>query len=162
MKHIALVLLIAVLALAALFLMVTAPGLPDDVASNFGAGGVAHHRMSRDGYLQLLLVLTLVLPLFIVFCMGVLPRIFPRLTNIPNRDHWLSPGQVDKTMDFLLSAACAMGALIALFVTGVHECILFAHQQIPPRLPQSLFFGLMAAFLVSLVGLIILLYVRFR
>jgi MFS family permease len=162
MKRIAFSLFVLVLVFAASFLVATIHALPELVASNFSFHGEAHHHMTRSSYFWLMLFLLVLIPSLPVLLMGLLPRAFQRFVNLPNKEIWLSPAQLDATLDYLFAVSCASGALVALFVSGIHQCILLAHLHNPPHLPESLFWGLMIAFITSLIVLMVTMARRFR
>lgn len=129
----------ALLVGAVVLLFATAGALPDRIPTHFGAGGVPDAWMTRGGYLRFMLALAVGLPLVMAGAVGWLPRLAPRLVNLPNRDHWLAPARRDATLAFLGRHACRLGCMIVLMVAGVHLLILRASASSPPRLDEGLF-----------------------
>jgi len=128
----------------------TTGSLPDRVATHFGTGGVANGFMSRDGYLLFMLAFTLVIPLFVVAMTGLLPGIARSPRNIQHYDYWFAPARRDESSARLLNHACLLGCLLVLFFAGMHGALMVANATTPPRLPETAFFTMLAAFLVGI------------
>src|SRR5689334_19191939 len=80
---------LSIIALA-LVLILTAPQLPERVASHFKVAGTPDGWMSRSAYLWTFAGLTGGMSLFILtlfYCLRFLPV---SLINLPNRDYWLA------------------------------------------------------------------------
>ncbi len=146
----------------AAFIVATTGQLPDRVASHFGAGNLPNGWMTRDGYLVFMLAFAVLLPAIVAAGVGVVPYLSPRRVNIPHRDYWLAPERRAATFSSLVSSACWLGCLIAVFVAGAHYAILEANAAAPPRLPADLFWTLMIGFLAGLGLWIGALFLRFR
>ena len=147
---------------ATTFVFGTSGQLPEAVATHFGTGNHADAWMTRVGYRWTMLFFLVAFPLLIAFLVGFLPRLFPRGTNIPNRDHWLAPERQAASMRFLFAHGCWLGCLNVLMIAGVHYTILEAHRSAPPILPLSLFLMMMGGFLLGVVVWIGVLFRRFR
>jgi hypothetical protein len=124
-------LFLAALAATAAFIFATASGLPDRVGTHFGPGGGADGWMTRDGYRLYMLAFVLLFVPFIVAMVGVLPRVFPRAVNLPNRDYWLAPERREATFAFLAGHACGFGVLTLTLLAGVHWLLLDANRASP-------------------------------
>jgi hypothetical protein len=150
------------LVLTAMAIFATSDALPQTVASHFGASGRANGWMSRDGYVLFMLCFALGVPLFMVLTIGWLPRVMPRLINLPNRDYWLSGERRDEALDYLLEHAYRIGSLTLLFMLGVHLLVLDANEVRPPRLAGGLLALLLVLFLAALGIWTVALMRRFR
>jgi uncharacterized membrane protein len=146
---------------AAGYIVATAPGLPEHVATHFGGSGAADAWMTRAGYVRFMLVFVVVLPALLVAAIGLLPRLFPQWVNVPNRAYWLAPERRDDSLAFLLVHACWFGVLMEVFVAALHALLLHANATSPPRLPTLPFVAFLAAFLAALAVWIRALYRRF-
>lgn len=144
------VLLLAVLATAA-FVLLTVPGMPEQVATHFGTGNLANAWMTREGYRIYMLAFGVAFPLLIALAVGVLPRLFPAAANIPNREYWLGGERRTVALAYLGRQACRLGALVALLGAGVHACIIVAHFKQPPRLPALPFVAMLSSFFLALL-----------
>jgi uncharacterized membrane protein len=140
----------------------TSMGLPERVATHFGPGGTANGFMTRGGYVAFMLAMTTLLPLFVVAMTGFVPRVAISQIKIANRDHWLAPARRAETLGWLMSHACWVGTVLALFLFGIHLLVVRANGLSPPRLDEALFFVLLGAFLVMLAGWIVTMALRFR
>ena len=144
------------------FIVTTTAGLPASVASHFGGGWLANGWMARDDYLVFSLAFSTLLPLIVAAIVGWLPRLYPNLVNVPNRDYWLVPERRTTMLDTLALSGVALGALLSIFMGGIHGLILKANAVVPPRLPAGDFWTLLIAFLVLLTVWIGVLWTRFR
>jgi uncharacterized membrane protein len=152
---------VALLALGTALLLATVGDLPDRVPTHFGAGGIPNAWMTRSGYTVFMLAFTLGLPVLVAAAIGLLPRLAPRLVNLPHRDHWLAPERRDESLAFLGRQGCRLGGLMVLLAAGVHWLILRASRLSPPRLEEGLLVAMLAVFLVALAVWIIAMFRRF-
>jgi uncharacterized membrane protein len=151
----------ALLGGAAILQLATTGALPDRIPTHFGASGVPNAWMTRGGYTTFMLAFTVGLPILVVAAIGVLPRLAPRLVNLPNRDHWLAPGRREASLAYLGRHACWLGCMMVLMGAGAHVLIVRASSSSPPRLEQGLFLGLLSVFLGAMVVWIVALVRRF-
>ena len=151
-----------VLIAVAWFVVATTGNLPPSVATHFGASYLANGWMARDDYLVFSLTFSTPLPIVVAGVVGWLPRLFPKLVNVPNRDYWLTPERSAVTLDRLAISGLALGALLSAFMGGVHWLILQANAVVPPRLPARDFWALLIAFLMLLTMWIGALWTKFR
>ena len=162
MRRPALLLLVALIAVSAAFIAVTAGQLPGLVASHFASGSGVNGWLTRSQYLFWMLALAILLPLVIVAFIALVPRAAPRLINLPHRAYWLSEARREQTLATLLSFACAQGCVLTLFAAALHYVILQANTTTPPQLPGALFVAVLVGLLAAMVTWTIALYARFR
>jgi uncharacterized membrane protein len=162
MRRPAFFLLVALIALSAAFIAVTAAQLPGVVASHFDSRSGANGWLTRGNYLLLMLALAILLPLVIVGFIALVTRTAPRLINLPHRTYWLAEGRREQTLATLLTFACVQGGLLTVFAAALHYVILQANSTAPPQLPGGLFVAVLLALLAAMVAWTIALYVRFR
>jgi uncharacterized membrane protein len=162
MRRSAFFLLVALIALSAAFIAVTAGQLPGLVASHFDSRSGANGWLTRGNYLLLMLALAILLPLAIVGFIALVTRTAPRLINLPHRTYWLSEGRREQTLATLLAFACVQGGLLTVFAAALHYVILQANSTAPPQLPGALFVGMLLALLAAIAAWTIALFVRFR
>ena len=162
MRRSAFFLLVALIALSAAFIAVTAGQLPGLVASHFDNRSGANGWLTRGNYVLLMLALAILLPLAIVGFIALVTRIAPRLINLPHRAYWLAEGRRERTLATLLAFACVQGGLLAVFAAALHYVILQANTTSPPQLPGVLFVAVLLGLLAAMVAWTIALYVRFR
>jgi uncharacterized membrane protein len=161
MRRPALFLLVALIAVSAAFIAVTAGQLPGLVASHFDSGSGVNGWLTRSQYLFWMLALAILLPLAIVGFIALVSTA-PRLINLPHRTYWLSEARREQTLATLLSFACAQGCVLTVFAAALHYVILQANTTAPPQLPGALFVAVMLGLLAAMVAWTIALYVRFR
>ncbi len=124
MLRIAMTLFVLVLIAVGSFVVATTGHLTDPVATHFDRDFLANGWMTRDGYLRFTLAFATLVPIVVALAVGGLPRVAPRSVNIPNRDYWLAPERRATTLDGIAARACVLGALLAVFIAGVHALIL--------------------------------------
>lgn len=161
MRRPALFLLVALIAVSAAFIAVTAGQLPGLVASHFDSGSGVNGWLTRSQYLFWMLALAILLPLAIVGFIALVSTA-PRLINLPHRTYWLSEARREQTLATLLSFACAQGCVLTVFAAALHYVILQANTTAPPQLPGALFVAVLVGLLAAMVAWTIALYVRFR
>jgi uncharacterized membrane protein len=128
----------------------TSAQMPARVASHFGRGGLANGFMSHDGYVLFMLAMTTLLPLAVVACVGLIPRIATSRLSLRYREHWLAPERRATTLATLATWGCAFGILLIVFLTSIHFLTLEANMRSPARLDEADFFTVLIAFLVML------------
>jgi len=162
MQRFFLPLFIALTSAAAIFIALSSAALPALVATHFGLGGVPNGWMSRERYLAVIFVAATLLPLAVAALHALLPRIFPRAVNVPNRDYWLAAERREAALAALAGFVWAFACLLTLFVAGMHWTILGAHASVPPRLVEAHVHTLVLGFGIALGAWLIALLLRFR
>ncbi|HEX7653551.1 MAG TPA: protein kinase, partial [Verrucomicrobiae bacterium] len=125
--------------------------LPPLVASHYGLGGQVNGWMSRTSYAWFTGLLPALLLLFFFGC-SRLGQHQPQWVNIPRKDYWLSPENLDFTVAFLWSRLAWLAWLMLGLFTGIHYLVLQANQQHPARLDAG---GMMLLILLFMGGLTI-------
>lgn len=118
---IAVVLLVAV---AVVVVAATLPELPPVVATHFGWSGAANGWMSHRGYSTLIVAFTIGFPLAIWILVALVPRRFPRLAKIPNRDAWLAPPQRERALARLDTYGRIQALAGVLLAIGLHALVI--------------------------------------
>jgi hypothetical protein len=152
----------ALLAVGALVIAVTSEGLPPELASHFGRQGQANGWQSLASYRAWMLMFAIGVPCVTVATTAWLPRRFPRLWNLPHRDHWLAPERRAETLSALAAFAFAIGIVEIAFALGIHIAVVEANTTVPPALPAAAFASLIACFVAAIVALVIAYHLRFR
>lgn len=155
-------LFVLVLVVVAVVIGATGSTLPPEVASHFGANGIANGRMPRAAYVTLVVALAVVLPLLVACTSGLVPRMTRVAKLVRRPDWWLAPERREATEAFLANHACALGILLSLFILGVHLLTLQANTMRPPQLPMAAFYALVGGFIALLAAWIGTLMLRFR
>jgi uncharacterized membrane protein len=161
-QRLALVVLVVTVALAAAFIAITAPQLPELVASHFGADSRPNGWMSRGTYTTTFLLLSGVLPALVAAVFAWRIRKAPGTLKLPNREYWLAPEHREATVGFVTSQGFVLGALLAVFMAGVHWIVLRANAVQPARLPLDVFWPVLAMFLLGMAAWGLVFYLRFR
>lgn len=156
-----LVALICLTVFVSVFIIYTAQYLPSTVATHFGADNRASGWMTRHGYVLFMLSFLIGVPAFISFVVAVLPRRYPRWTNVPNREYWLSAARRDESLSYLLAHGMRLACLMVMMMLGTHYTIFVANRLQPPALPVGIFSSTLIGFAVALLWWIVRLYRRF-
>lgn len=153
--------IICLLVFALVLVIYTGAYLPDQVATHFDVRNQADGWMTRNEYLLFTLLLIMIVPAAVSVAIAILPRKFPQLVNIPNRDYWLSVERREESTRYLASHGRRLGCMMIMMMTGLHCALLFANSSRPPTLPPSLVLSLLVGFLFALVLWVLALYRRF-
>ena len=142
------------------FLIFSAPFLPERVASHFGAEGRANGWMSRPAYL----LFTGTFPLCLTGLFLGVGRLVRRLPaayiNIPRKDYWLAPERRAMTEFLIQNRLAGLACLLTLFFGGLHGLTVVANRVTPARLPMDGFIVLLIAFLLSVMVWMAMLLMR--
>jgi uncharacterized membrane protein len=152
----------ALLAGATALLLATVGALPERIPTHFGLGGAPDAWMTRGRYTVFMLAFVIGLPLLMTVAVGSLPRVVPRLVNLPNRDRPLAPEQREAVFAFLGRHACWLGCIMVLLAAGVHWLIVRASRSTPPRLEEGLLVWMLGVFLVAMAAWTVVVFRRFR
>ena len=71
--------------------------LPDKVAIHFSSGGVPNGWAKRLIYVIFIGLLGTLTPLFVIWIFHITPNLPKRFINIPNKEDWLGPDQIQRT-----------------------------------------------------------------
>lgn len=148
--------------LSAAFILATVERLPSVVASHFGPGSGPNGWIVRSDYLVWMLILAVVAPCLIVLLIAGLPRVAPRLINLPHRDYWLAPQRRSDTLASLLAFGCWQGALLTVAAAGLHLTLIEANAVTPPHLSLGSLVTLSVLFIAAMLAWTAALYARFR
>jgi uncharacterized membrane protein len=157
----ALVALVCLTVFAVVFIFYTTRYLPETVATHFDGNNNANGWMSRNGYLSFIVGCMVGISAFVSFIVGTLPRKFPRWTNVPNRDYWLSSKRREQSLSYLNAHGKRLGCLIVMMMLGMHYVLLQANHLQPPMLPVATFSSILIGFVLALIWWIVRLYRRF-
>src|SRR5687767_14071272 len=83
------------------FVLFTGNGLPEVVASHFGAGGAANGAMGKGAYTVFMLVMVIGVPLLVAGSTLLVRKLPPQLVNLPNKRHWLAPERRAESLEAL-------------------------------------------------------------
>lgn len=154
---------LGVLAAAAIAVVfVTSAGLPDVLATHFNARGEPNAFMSRDGYRMFMAFMIVFVPFMIAGLPRLIGRRWPRLLNIPNREHWIAPERLSEALGTVYRLTAWPAAVTIALMVYVHWLVMDAHAADPPRLDSRLLLVGIAAFVAFTIAWTVAFYVRFR
>ena len=140
--------LIPLIGVVEFFVVYTSRFLPSQVASHFGADGVADGYLAQPYYLGLMLALLVLLPSALAFLpAAALNRPGARL-RLPNADYWLTPERRDASVAWLVRHLARHAALMAVFIGYLHWVLVGANLSLPAHLPQAWFAGGLLGYLL--------------
>jgi len=149
------------LVVAGTIIVATIGLLPPIVPSHFGFDGRPDRWSPRDAYVAIMLALALGLPLLIVASTATLRGIPTRWINLPHRDYWLAPERREHTYHTLRAFACSVGALVALFIAGLHVVVITGALTRGGASPNAPFLALLGLFVAGIAIMLIWLARRF-
>jgi len=104
------------LAVAVAFVWGSSDALPPLMASHFGSQGDADGFMPRSGYVVLVVVLLLGIPLSLAFLPFALAHMDVRSINLPNGQYWLAPERREETFAFLRLHFILFASVLVVFL----------------------------------------------
>ena len=128
----------------------------------FGHQGFPIGRMNKDIHVALMAGLAGGLPLLLYGGVGVLPRIFARFINIPNRDFWLAPERRARMLGDLENHGMILGIFSMVFICAIQALIVAANQRTPVRIDINLLWVLLGCFIAGIIGMAVTMSLRFR
>jgi uncharacterized membrane protein len=146
--------LIALAVLYFLFGILLAVGsvqLPERVASHFGFSGEANGWMSRSSYLVFMAIFGMIFPMLAPLAGLLVGRLPVSSINLPNKEYWLAPERRDATVAFLIAQLLRLGVLELGLVIVLHQLMIEANRQQPPRM-SNVIWGVLAVFVVFTLG----------
>lgn len=145
-----------------IFVSLSAPLLPERVASHFNASGQPDGWMAREQYLWFTGVMGLALPLFIIG-LTFITRFLPDwMINLPHKAYWLSPEQRPWTQAYLFGHSFWLGSLVIGLMGASFYLTIQANRSDPVQLPGTTFAVLMGGFLIGVAVWAISLVRHFR
>lgn len=140
---------------------ISAPLLPDRLASHFGASGSANGWTTRTSYLWSVTLLGFGIPAFVIgICFGI--RFVPAsMLNVPRADFWRSAEHHPHACHILLDWSFFLGAANLLWATLLHGQVVMANRLNPPTLAPGPVFIISGIYLGVTGGLVIMLVLRF-
>jgi hypothetical protein len=150
--------LLALIAAAAVFIWTSSGSLPGLVASHFDADGHVNGYMPRGTYIAVLLVITVLVPLFMVIIPNRALSDPDARIHLPNRDYWLAPERRTETVRFLSRQTATFAAMVVVFLCYVQWLVVRANTLSPATLDShaltvglAVFLGAVALWAVRLV-----------
>ncbi|MEO7339176.1 MAG: hypothetical protein ABIV63_21580 [Caldimonas sp.] len=147
----------------AIFVWWSSGPLPDIVASNFVADGVANGFMPRRRYVALMVALTVAVPSVLVSIGRLASHLPTEFVNHPNRQFRLAPERRAAILASLTSFGAWSGYGCLAFLCLLHWFVVQANLRHPPRLEQPPLVGAASLLLLGLFcGLLVVLRRFFR
>jgi uncharacterized membrane protein len=162
MSRVPLIVLVALVTASIALIGATSADLPARAATHFGPSGAADGWAPREVYVALMIGAVVALPLLIVAFVGGLPRVAPRLLNLPHRDYWLAPARREETLRWLFAHGCVLACLLVAFLAALHLVIVQSNRAAQPALALLPFGIVLATFLVAVAAWSLALFRRFR
>jgi len=147
--------------LAAWHLVHYYPLMPEQMASHFGAGGRADGWSDKDTFFVVFGVMLAVMAGMFGGLALAIPAFPVSMVNIPNREHYLSPENRERTHGILVSFMLWFGTATMAFMILVADQTFRANLEPPHRLGDGFMVGLVAYLVFTVVATIVLI-LRFR
>lgn len=156
-----LVVVAAISSAAYAWIFVTSAILPDLAATHFDVRGEPNAMSSREGYRGFMALLVIGMPLLIAVLPAFLARRWPRLLNIPNREHWLAPERIEATLSSIGARTAILAVAVIALQCFVHWLVLQANAASRPSLDQQSLLVALILFATFVIGWIVAVYRRF-
>lgn len=141
---------------------ISAPLLPEKVATHFDTNGQPNDWMSRSTHLILMSVFGLSFPLFVILVCRTARFLPGSAINIPNRAYWLSEERRQESTEYLFRHSIWLGCLGMAFITALHWVVVASNRRQPVELPGAWIMCTAGVFLAGTALWVVCLYRRFR
>jgi predicted Ser/Thr protein kinase len=132
-------------------LILSAPALPERVATHFGGEGRANGWMERGAYLYFIGALPGILACLFsgaAYLVKILPA---RFVSMPRREEWLAPEHRGQAVALVRGYLYGLLTLFTFFFGGLHGLTLAANKVMPPRLSLDNTMPLIMVFLFAMM-----------
>lgn len=143
------------------YVLLTAPQLPERVATHFGASGKPNDWMTRDEHVRFLLIMGTAVPAFILGIFALISRSAGWGLNIPHKGYWLAPERREETFAFIQRQGLWLATLLIGFFAAIHHALLAANTRSPATLFLADFGWLGAGYLAAMIVWIAVFLARF-
>jgi len=142
-------------------LVIFLPGLPDRLATHFGAAGQPNGWMTRSQHMIGITLVGFSLPAFVIgICYCI--RFFPSsMLNVPKASYWRSPEHYPEACSILLNWSFCFGAISFLWTGILNYQLVLANRLSPPFLAPMPVVMLSGVYLAATGLLIVLLMLKF-
>jgi uncharacterized membrane protein len=130
----------------------TASMLPENVASHFGIGGEPNGWMAKRGFLTFMLGFGLGMPLLITGLFALITVLPRAVINLPNKDYWLSPEQMQTTRRWMINSGLWLSSLLLLLLVVTYWLVVQANRSEPVRLDETGLLIVLGLFLLGVLG----------
>jgi uncharacterized membrane protein len=161
MRSPALIALLATGAAGVLVLAYHRQGLPDVVASHFGASGAANGWMPRDTHVLLAQGLLIFLTAMFCFMGWIMARIPAKWVNLPNKSYWFAAEREADTRRHLSGWGYGFGAVVNLFLIFAFHLTYRANLADPVALDSTAMTAGLVLFVIASLGATIVLLFRY-
>lgn len=131
-------------------LALSAPKLPERMASHFGISGTANDWMSREAYLVLMAAAGLGMTALFSLISWTMRTAPASAMNLPHKEYWLAPERRAATGDELVRRFVWFASMTLMFLLVVHLLVVQANNSEPARLSNAIWVWL-AVFLAFTV-----------
>ncbi len=144
-------LLVLTLLLNIVLVLVALAVLPDRVATHFGPGGMADAWTSKTTHAAIFLII--MLPIFGMFYWSdkLLEGINPSFISLPNRDYWLSAGNLPRAQAILGDQMATFGVATFLLLLAANGLTIDANFRDPAQLREWLFLPIFGVYMIYVV-----------
>jgi uncharacterized membrane protein len=160
-KHLPIFIFITTAVFVSVFILLTSEGLPEVVASHFNGQGRANGHMPKLFYECFMLAFTVGIPLVVIASSSLVSRFSDKRINIPNKQIWLSEKYREETFAYLRGHAYVMGSLISGFMGYIHWLVVRGNASTPAMISSHEIMVSVALFLLSIMGMSIMLPMKF-
>jgi uncharacterized membrane protein len=135
--------------------------LPQRVASHFSGSGIADGWMGRDAHLALSVGVFVTFTLMFAGIAVLMRKLPAKWINIPNREHWLSEQNRERSRRYLAAWSNLFGVLVNSFMIVAFHLVFLANLSDPARLDNKTFFVALGVLLIATTVGVIALLLRF-
>lgn len=127
------------------------PYLPSPLAVRFNAAGAAVAWSSAQSFATINVVIVAVIVSAFLILPGMLSRRRRLKWRLPNRDYWLAPERLPKTLEYLQRQFLWYGIVTLLLLMAVFQLVVDANARTPPRLNVERLGWLLASYAAFII-----------
>jgi uncharacterized membrane protein len=127
------------------------PYLPSPIAVRFDAAGAAVTWSSAQRFATINVMIVAVIVMAFLVIPGMLSRRRRLKWRLPNREYWLAPERLPKTIEYLQRQFLWYGIVTLLLLMAVFQMVIDANAARPPRLNVTRLGWLLASYIAFIV-----------
>lgn len=144
------------------YVFMTAPQLPETVATHFNGSGKADGWMARSSAIESILAFGVGLPLLVILVFWLLHFVPGSMVNVPKRDFWTAPERRGQMLAILQRHSYWLACLILGLTTYLHYLVVQANMASPAQFSSGQMALLLLGFPLGILTWAVTLFLQFK